>query len=95
VPVQPCILHHNFPNPFNPVTTISYNLAAAGDVQLQVYNTRGQLVKTLVAEHQDAGEHSVTWFGGDDAGNRTGSGIYFYRIQTGTFTDTKKMILLK
>lgn len=94
-PVSASVLRNNFPNPFNPVTTISYNLAADGNVQLQVYNTRGQMIKTLVSEHQTAGEHSISWLGNDDNGHKAGSGIYFYRIKSGTFSDTRKMVLLK
>lgn len=83
-------LSHNYPNPFNPVTTIQYALPAAGDVLLTIYNLRGQEVARLVNEVQQVGYHKVTW----DASSLA-SGIYFYRLQAGDFVKTKKMILLK
>ncbi|MCD6181118.1 MAG: C10 family peptidase [Candidatus Cloacimonetes bacterium] len=94
-PSQPFSLGNNYPNPFNPTTTISYNLATDGNVSLQVFNTRGQLVKTLVNQHQTAGAHEITWMGNTNAGQKAGSGIYFYRIQTDNQSATRKMVLLK
>ena len=85
----------NYPNPFNPTTNISYNLPTAGDVTVEVYNTKGQVINTLVNEHQTAGDHSVVWNGNDSRGNGITSGVYFYKIKSGRFTSTKKMILLK
>ena len=83
-------LSQNYPNPFNPVTTISYHLSRAGNVLLRVYNVRGQLVETLVNEFRPAGDYSFFW-------NAEGvsSGIYFYSIIAGGFTDVKKCIILK
>ncbi len=83
-------LNQNYPNPFNPLTTITYALPSATHVTLEVYNVLGQRVATLVDEQQAAGEHTATW----DA-NHFSSGVYFYRIQTGEATETKKMLLLK
>jgi len=83
-------LGQNYPNPFNPATKIEYKIQEAGLVSLKVYNVLGKEVATLVNEEKAVGNHNVTF----DAGNLP-SGIYFYTIKTGKFTDTKKMILLK
>lgn len=88
-------LNQNFPNPFNPTTTISYALPANSYVKLVVYNILGQKVKTLVDEEQTAGYRQVVWNGQNDRGEAVGSGIYFYRIHAGDFTKTAKMSLLK
>lgn len=88
-------LLQNFPNPFNPETTISYNLAESGDVSLQIYNVVGQVVRTLVAERQSAGRYQVRWNGTDDRGVPVSSGIYFYQITTGKNQDVRKLMLLK
>ncbi|OGU45068.1 MAG: hypothetical protein A2000_16865 [Ignavibacteria bacterium GWB2_36_8] len=83
-------LLQNFPNPFNPSTLISYKLKETGNVQLKVYNILGDEIATLVNELKPAGNYEITW----QAVNLP-SGIYFYRLQAGSFTDTKKMLLLK
>jgi hypothetical protein len=88
-------LLQNFPNPFNPETTINYNLASSSDVTLQIYNVVGQVVKTLVAERQPAGRYQVRWNGTDDRGMSVSSGIYFYSIRAGKFEDVRKLMLLK
>ena len=88
-------LGNNFPNPFNPTTYINYSLTNSADVKLVVFNTKGQIVKTLVNEIQTAGTHTVVWNGTSDRGDGLTSGIYFYNIKSGRFTSTKKMILLK
>jgi len=95
VPSIDAIQAKNYPNPFNPTTTISFNLPTAGDVTLEVYNTKGQIIDTLVNEHKTAGEHNVVWNGTDSRGSGLTSGVYFYKIKSGKFTSTKKMILLK
>ncbi|MCK4795745.1 MAG: T9SS type A sorting domain-containing protein, partial [Spirochaetes bacterium] len=84
-----------YPNPFNPTTTISYALQEAGDVSLQIFNIKGQLVKTLVDEKRETGNHSVVWAGKDNNDRKVASGVYFYRINAGEFTDMKKMLLIK
>lgn len=83
-------LSRNYPNPFNANTEIIYSLAEAGDVSLTTYNLGGQLLETLVYGHQDVGEHRVTWDASDHS-----SGIYFYKLTTGDFTETRRMTLLK
>lgn len=85
------ILHQNHPNPFNPVTTISYQLPEVTGVKLSIYNSSGQLVETLIDETQEAGYHSVAW-------NAQGvaSGVYFYKIETGRgFEAVRKCVVLK
>ncbi len=89
-------LADNFPNPFNPATTIQYALPQAADVELIVYNVLGQPVRTLVAEHQNAGRYVVEWDATNDSGHSLSSGMYFYRLQAGgEFLKVKKMLLLK
>ncbi len=80
----------NYPNPFNPVTNISYSLPKSGLVSIKVYDMVGRMVKELVNEYKDIGTYSVTFDGSDFA-----SGIYFYRIQTRDFVNTKRMVLVK
>jgi hypothetical protein len=84
------LLEQNYPNPFNPSTTIRYQLPVASEVKLEVYDVLGKKIATLVNERQSAGAYQVVW-------NASGlsSGTYFYRLQAGTFTQTKKMILVK
>ncbi len=89
-------LSDNYPNPFNPATTIKYQLPEAGLVTLEVYNMLGQVVRTLVNEHQRAGRYNVQWDANNDKGQSLSSGMYFYHVQAGQeFQSTKKMLLLK
>jgi len=88
-------LDANFPNPFNPTTTIRYNLPTSAYVELRIYDVRGALVRTLVAEHQGAGEKNVTWDGKLESGLQASSGVYFYQLKTDGFNRTRKMVLLK
>ena len=83
-------LSQNHPNPFNPVTTISYHLPRPGNVSLRVYNVRGQLVETLLNEFRPAGDYSFFW-----NAKEVSSGIYFYRIIASGFMDVRKCIILK
>lgn len=88
-------LNNNYPNPFNPTTMISFFTKEAGNVLINIYNMRGQLVKTLVNRELEIGFHEVLWNGRDSGGNKASSGIYFYKMNVGRYTHTKKMILLK
>ena len=89
-------LADNYPNPFNPTTTLQYALPQAADVALTVYNVLGQPVRTLVAERQAAGRYAVEWDATNDQGHSLSSGLYFYRLQAGgDFREVKKMLLLK
>ncbi len=89
------VLHGNYPNPFNPSTTISFALPTASDVTLAIYNTNGQLVKRLVAGEMSAGRHSFTWDATNERGERVSSGVYLYVIKAGGFTAQKKLVLMK
>lgn len=88
-------LGQNYPNPFNPTTTIKYFLPEISNVQVVVVNIMGQTVRTLIDQVQLAGEHNVVWDGRDEAGASVASGIYLYRMQAGSFTQTRKMVLMK
>jgi hypothetical protein len=85
----------NYPNPFNPNTTISYTLPAKGHVELNIYNIRGQLIKHLVDDNKQEGTHSVLWDGKDDKDRAIASGIYIYRISSGSKQMFGRMMLLK
>lgn len=89
-------LFQNYPNPFNPTTAISFQLSAGSRIDLTVYNSTGQLVKTLATGQRGPGTHEVIWDGRNDTGLPVGSGIYFYRLKTDNGDDeVKSMILLK
>jgi len=88
-------LEQNYPNPFNPATTIEYNLNSSENVQLNIYDIKGERIKTLVNDFQPAGNYKVQWDGTNSQGSKLSSGVYFYSIKTGSNVSTKKMILLK
>jgi hypothetical protein len=88
-------LAHNYPNPFNPTTTIRYDLSAEAHVLLRVYDAAGQLVRTLVSGPQPAGSHSVVWDGRTAGGNETANGVYFCELRAGGFRALRKMALIK
>ncbi len=88
-------LDQNVPNPFNPTTTIAYAIASDNQVSLTIYDVAGRKVRTLVNERQKADMYKLTWDGVNDAGSRVASGVYFYKLVAGKFTQTKKMVLLK
>jgi phage protein U len=85
----------NYPNPFNPVTTISFDLKENAQVSIDIYNIKGQRVATVADGNFNAGRHSIIWKGTDLHGNSVSSGVYFYKMSSGTYTKTKKMILMK
>jgi flagellar hook assembly protein FlgD len=95
--VPKTVLEQNYPNPFNPTTTISFSIAQTSSyVTLNIYNIKGQKVKSLLNEKLDAGTHQVMWDGKDENGKSATSGIYFYKLNAGgNFSQTKRMILLK
>ena len=88
-------LAQNYPNPFNPETKISYALPNDCHVKLTIYNLLGQKIKVLVDEHQTAGTQNVHWNGKDHNGKEAASGIYFYRLDAGEYTQTSRMVLMK
>jgi len=88
-------LTQNFPNPFNPTTTIAYQLNMAADVKLVVYSVLGQNIRTLVNKKSLAGEYSIHWNGRNNAGNLVASGIYFYRLEAGDQVQVRKMLLIR
>ncbi len=88
-------LAQNYPNPFNPVTTIVFALSEASDVKLKIYDPAGRLVRVLVDGSRPAGSHRIGWDGRNGDGALVSSGVYFYRIETGLFRETRKMVLLR
>jgi hypothetical protein len=88
-------LYSNYPNPFNPTTTISFSLPKEEDIELTIYNIKGQKVKTLYSGISEEGKHSVIWNGIDSNGKTVSSGIYFYKLKTESKELTRKMLLLK
>ncbi len=83
------------PNPVSGTTEIRYQLPTEGPVHIRVYNVAGQVVKTLVDSKQEVGYKSVTWDGRNDRGERVGSGVYLYRMEAGSFTGTRKMVVVR
>ena len=95
IPIKRFALANNYPNPFNPETTIEFSLDKANDVTLNVYSITGQLVRTLINHSMAAGDHTVNFNGRDDLGQALSSGVYFYQLQSGEQVATNKMILMK
>ncbi len=89
------ILEQNFPNPFNPLTTIRYHLQQRTEISLKIYNLSGEEVITLVSKIQAAGTHSIQWDGRNHNGEAVGSGVYFYKLQAAGFSQSKKLVLLR
>ena len=89
------VLSNNYPNPFNPETNISFSVPKVSEISLVVYNSLGQKVKTLVSGKMISGYHSVVWNGKNEFGNSVPSGIYYYRLEAGSNSITKRMVLLK
>jgi len=88
-------LDQNVPNPFNPTTTIHFTLAKAGQTRLEIFNIAGQRLRVLADGNFSAGNHSIVWDGTGDDGSKAATGIYFYRLKSGDFNRTQKMVLLK
>jgi flagellar hook assembly protein FlgD len=89
------VLSQNHPNPFNPSTKISFDVARAGEGSLAVFNVRGEMVRTLKSGHFEAGPGVMVWDGRNDAGRTVGSGVYFYSLIVGPDRLTRRMVLLK
>jgi flagellar hook assembly protein FlgD len=88
-------LKQNFPNPFNPVTTLQYDLPENANVNITIYDMMGRQVKTLVNGSQNAGYKSIQWNATNNAGQPVSAGLYLYTIKAGKYRQTKKMVLLK
>ncbi len=88
-------LSQNFPNPFNPTTTIEFEISQPSNVKVNIYDVAGRMIKELINEQKNTGKYSVTWNGKDNYGNTVASGNYFYQIISGDYIQAKKMILLK
>ncbi len=86
----------NYPNPFNPATTISFSVAkTASFVSVGIYNLKGQKVKQLISSQLSSGQYTIVWDGTDQTNKPVSSGVYFYKLKTGRIEQTKKMMLLK
>ena len=88
-------LHNNYPNPFNPVTNITYDIPEVAQVTLEIYNVSGQKVRTLAQGQHEPGRYRIQWNATNDYGNPLSSGMYIYRIHAGDFVSVKKLILMK
>ncbi|MDZ7386677.1 MAG: T9SS type A sorting domain-containing protein [candidate division KSB1 bacterium] len=93
--IESFLLAGNFPNPFNPSTTIDFQLPKDSRVSITIFNSNGQLIRTLVDGNLQAGAHQVQWDGLDDQGNHVAAGVYLCRMKAGDFMDTKRMLLVK
>lgn len=93
--IQVYALHQNKPNPFNPDTTIRYDLPEASDVKIVIYNVMGQKVQTLISKYQESGTHHIVWHAQNALGLDVSSGVYFLRMEANDYIETRKMLLLK
>jgi len=94
LPAGPC-LEQNYPNPFNNSTTIRYRVSESTTVRLEVFDLTGQRVKTLVSDHRSPGSYEVLWDGTNEQGMSVSTGMYLTKLETGGFTEMRKMMLLK
>jgi hypothetical protein len=85
----------NYPNPFNPSTTISFDNVVEGNVRIDIFNVKGQRITTLTNQHYGIGLHKLVWDGRDDFGTQVGSGVYLYRMTSENHTETRRMIMMK
>jgi hypothetical protein len=88
-------LSQNYPNPFNPITNFQFTLPKSVHVKIEIFNIVGQKVKTLMDQDMKPGVYQADWDGKDESGNPVSTGVYFYKVQAGDFSDMKKMVLLK
>jgi hypothetical protein len=89
------VLRQNAPNPFNGGTSIAFDLASGGSVDLAVFDIAGRLVKTLAHRDLPRGRHVVRWDGRSTSGHRVASGVYFYRLDVGHFSSTRKLLVVR
>jgi hypothetical protein len=89
------VLHSAVPNPFNPLTTISFDLPSTAETKLTIYDVTGRRVRTLVQQELPPGRHEVIWRGVDESGERVASGVYLYRLRAGSHVETRRMTLMK
>jgi hypothetical protein len=95
VQVLATALNGNYPNPFNPETTISYDVKNPAPVKIEIFNTKGQLIRTLVNETKSKGQYRIIWNGKDNNGNPVASGVYQYRMRAGDYKSSRRMMLMK
>lgn len=95
VQAAPLRLHANYPNPFNPMTSIAFEMGVPGLATVEVYDLRGMRVRELVSRRYEVGRHTVVWDGRDGTGRQVASGTYFYRLEAGEHSETKRMALIK
>ncbi|NHZ87289.1 MAG: T9SS type A sorting domain-containing protein [Planctomycetia bacterium] len=88
-------LKQNYPNPFNPSTTITFDLSEDTNVKISIYDMTGRLIRQLVNQTMTVGSKTINWDGKDEAGNPVSGSVYFYNLQTGDYSQTKKMVLMK
>jgi flagellar hook assembly protein FlgD len=88
-------LQGNYPNPFKTDTIISYSVKDDSPVKIEIFNQKGQKVKTLINGKEKSGNHTIKWSGDDENGKAVSNGIYMYRMSSGKYSDSKKMILIK
>jgi len=88
-------LYTNYPNPFNPITLITYYLPKSMHVELVIYNVRGQEITTLVNDQREAGYNTTIWNGVDNQGRNVGSGVYLYKLTVDNYIDVRKMVLVR
>ena len=97
IPILPQnpVLYSNYPNPFNPSTTIEFSIPQTGQVNMNIYNIRGQRVKSLQNSVLERGYHRVVWDGKDESNRSVASGVYFIKLESGRKTSIRKAMLLK
>jgi len=88
-------LHNNYPNPFNPITNIRYDIPEISDVRIDIYNINGQRVRTLVSREHQPGRYKIQWNAANDSGSPVASGMYIYKIHAKEFVSVKKLLLMK
>ena len=88
-------LYQNYPNPFNPLTNIGYDISERTNVQIMIYDVKGELVTSIEKGIQEPGHYTLNWNAVDISGRQLSAGMYIYRISTAKFSKTRKMILLK